>query len=339
MSAPLTPAVTVAVMTCNQGPFLAACLESLAAQTLRPLRLQLFDNGSGDETPEVLAAFRAQAPSDLAISVRRFDYRGGPAAFFNAVAPLLEGDLVIFQHGDDLAEPERAERLAALFRARPSALLAHSAATAVDAAGRPLEALDFAEPEPAAQPAHHARVQGYVLGATMAVRPRLFELFPPLDERAPEDTQLPFRAALAGEVACSPERLLRYRRHAASDSAPLHRLDGLAAVRQARRAILERMAAVAEMRLADIAHRLAEHPEEAARLDALPARVEASLAEARDEAALWCGGPGQRLAAALRLARRRRRARALLLYGATALAPALELRRRRRRRRLQEAAP
>ena len=194
-------------------------------------------------------------------------------------------------------------------------------------------------PPPGRQAPRYGRVQGYVLGATLAVRPALFSLFPPLDERAPEDTQLPFRAALAGEVAYSPERLLRYRRHAASDSAPLHRLDDLAAVRQARRVILERMAAVAEMRRADLAHRLAGHPEEAQRLAPLPATIEESLAEARDEAALWCGGAGQRLAAALRLARRRGSARALLLYGATALAPALELSRRRRRRRLQEAAP
>lgn len=324
--------VTVAVLTCNQGRFLSACLDSIAAQSLRPLRLQIFDNGSRDDTPALVETFRRRAPADIAISVHRFDYLGGPAAFVNAAAPLLQGEVVIFQHGDDVAEPERAARLAALFAARPRALLAHSAALATDAAGRPLETLSFPPVPPHAQAAHYARVQGYVLGATMAVRRVLLERFPPLDERAFEDAQLPFRAALAGEIAYAPERLLRYRRHGGNVTHALHSLASLAAARQARAEVLTRMAALAEIRRADLAHFLRCHPEARTRLARLDKAIAESLALAQDEAELWSRRLPQRLSAWRRLAGRGRGLRAALVSGLLATSPALEVWRRRRRR-------
>lgn len=47
--------VCALVLTCNRAPMLAQCLEHLDAQTRRPDHVLVVDNGSTDETPQVLA--------------------------------------------------------------------------------------------------------------------------------------------------------------------------------------------------------------------------------------------------------------------------------------------
>ncbi len=335
------PSVTLAVMTCNQADFLAASLESALAQDHRPLRLQIFDNGSQDATPAIIAAFHNRQVAGVAIESHRFDYLGGPAALLNAMAPMLRDDLVVLQAGDDLAEVARVRRLLPLFAADPAVLLAHSAVRVIDAEGRLLERIDYPPPPPAAQAAHYGRVQGHVLGAGLAIHRRLLSLFPPLDDRAFEDQQLPFRAALAGRIAYAPEPLLRYRRHAGNVTHALHSLASPAATRAARGAALLRLEALAEIRSGDLAYHLTTRPEQAGRLAALPQVIADSLALARDETALWDAMPGRRFAAWWRLrARQGSGLRALATTALTALWPALALyRRRRAQRRRWRAAP
>ena len=111
-----------------------------------------------------------------------------------------------------------------------------------------------------------ARVQGYVLGAGLAIRRRLLDAFPPLDDGAYEDTILPFRAALLGRVGYVPERLVRYRRHGDNVTHVLHDLSSVAAAMKASQLSLARLTHIAGLRHRDLDHVLQANPARRAEL-------------------------------------------------------------------------
>lgn len=326
------PPVTLVLMTYNQAPFLAEAIASALAQRYPRLTIVISDNASEDVTPAVIEAALAGYGGPHRVERRRYARNlGGPAEHVDAALAAADDDLVVFQHGDDLSAPERVAAIAAAF-ADPAVLLVHSAAQVIDRDGRPLEVLTYADPAPAAQRAYYARVQGHVLGATLAVRRGLAALFPPLDGRAFEDTLLPFRAALAGRVAYLAAPLVRYRRHDRNATQALHDLSSRAAAAAAAQAAARRLAIIAELRRADLAHWCESHPADSGCQPELEARIAASLAESATAAALHAPALGSRLAAVVAVARRKRRPRALALALLQALWPAGYVAWRRRRR-------
>lgn len=325
--------VTLVLMTTNQGDFLAEALAAALAQDYPNLTLLVSDNASSDATPDIVAAAFARYRGPHRLRSHRFaGHLGGPAAHMTAALALVEDAIVVFQHGDDASAPGRVSALVPLFD-DPAVQLAHSAVTVIDAAGQVLRQQSFAAPPREQQRAWFGRVQGHVLGATLALRRELMARFPPLDDRAFEDTTLPFRAALAGRVAYHPAPLLRYRRHGRNVTHALHDLSSRQAAGEAAQRSLERLRIIAGLRHGDLAHWRAEHPEEATALAALGPLIDRSLAEAEATADLACGGLGRRLRAAARLTLERPSARGLLLAGFQALMPGAYVAWRRGRRR------
>ncbi len=327
------PPVTLVLMTTNQGEFLAEALAAALAQDYPNLTLLVSDNASDDATPEIVARTLAAYRGPHRLRAHRFPrHLGGPAAHMTAALTLVEDEIAVFQHGDDASAAGRVSALVPLFD-DPAVLLAHSAVTVIDATGQILRQQTFPAPPMERQRAAYARVQGHVLGATLALRRGLMDRFPPLDDRAFEDTTLPFRAALAGRLAYHPAPLLRYRRHGRNVTHALHDLSSRQAAAEAARRSLERLRIIAELRRADLAHWRGEHPEEAAALAGLEPLIDRSLAEAEATAELACGGLAGRLRAAARLVRFRPSARGALMAGFQALLPGAYVARRRRRRK------
>jgi len=326
------PAVTLCVMTCNQGAYLAACLESVLAQTRRPDRILVADNGSSDETGNVLADFAARTAGRDDVEVLRLAYVGGPSALINALAPSLRGEIVVFQAGDDLAEPGRVARLEALFARDETILAAHSAVTVIDPAGRAVGALGY-DPPSQDQAAYFARVQSHVLGAGLAIRRRLLDVFPPLDDGAFEDTILPFRASLLGRVGYVDEPLVRYRRHHGNVTHALHDISSTAAAMRAAQLSLARLRHIAGLRRQDLGHVLQQQPERRAELAPLLAVIDASLAEAEANLALLDPRLGRRLWGLRRTLAAGARPRAAAVALGSALWPSLYVAYRRWRQR------
>lgn len=326
------PKVTLCLMTYNQSAFLPACLESALVQRRRPDRIVIADNGSTDATGAVLDAFAARHAARADITLRRLAYVGGPSALINALAPELAGEIVIFQAGDDLAEPERVGRLEALFDADPAVLAAHSAVTVIDPQSRAIGALDYDLPQ-RDQARHFARVQGHVLGAGLAIRRRLLDAFPPLDDGAYEDTILPFRAALLGRVGYAPERLVRYRRHHGNVTHALHDISSTRTAMQAMQLSLARLTHIATLRRRDLDLVLQRQPERRAELEPLYQVIDDSLQEAEISHALLDPRLSRRLWALRKTAAEGKGSRGFALALTSALAPGLYLAYRRRRRR------
>ena len=96
----------------NGELYLAEALDSILAQTYRPLDIIVADDGSTDGTPDVVAGYG-----------QRVRYVWQPNAGANAARNLglnaARGDFVAFLDADDLWHPEKLMRQMACFQARP----------------------------------------------------------------------------------------------------------------------------------------------------------------------------------------------------------------------------
>src|SRR5690242_8557747 len=102
--------VSVVVPAYNRGEGIAETIESIYAQTRLPDEVIVVDDGSTDDTPEVIRRFD-ERPGFR--SIRKPN--GGEASARNAGVELAGGDYVAFLDHDDLWKPEKLERQLATF--------------------------------------------------------------------------------------------------------------------------------------------------------------------------------------------------------------------------------
>lgn len=132
MSTEITPTVTAVIATRNRAASLAQALRSVADQRDIPLETIVVDDGSDDETPQML---RAWAASGADRRVVRVDRSVGGAQARNRGVAVARGEFVAFLDDDDVWRPEKTARQVARLRAVPTAVAA-SCAFVVHAPGR-----------------------------------------------------------------------------------------------------------------------------------------------------------------------------------------------------------
>ncbi len=96
------PLVSVVIPTYNRAHLVRAAVESVLAQTYRPLELIVVDDGSTDATGRVLAACGS-------VRVVRQTHTGMPGQARNAGARLARGEYLAFLDSDDLWLPQKLE--------------------------------------------------------------------------------------------------------------------------------------------------------------------------------------------------------------------------------------
>lgn len=99
--------ISVIVPAYNAAPWLCRCLDSLLAQTYRPLEVVVVNDGSTDHTAEVLKAY---AQAHLEVKVIRQRNSGVTSARMRGVAEAL-GEWIGFVDADDQVEPDMYRRL------------------------------------------------------------------------------------------------------------------------------------------------------------------------------------------------------------------------------------
>ena len=106
------PLISCIVPVFNGERFLAEALNSIMAQTYKPLEVIVADDGSSDETASVARGYGAQV---------RYLWQPnqGPAAARNLGLSRAQGDFLAFLDADDLWHHEKLERQMARSRARP----------------------------------------------------------------------------------------------------------------------------------------------------------------------------------------------------------------------------
>ncbi len=98
------PPLSIVVPTHNRAATLQRCIEALWAQRERPesCEVVIVDDGSSDETPEVVAALERHAPIPLTYVPQAAQ---GPAAARNCGIRAATGDVVLLLGDDIIAEP------------------------------------------------------------------------------------------------------------------------------------------------------------------------------------------------------------------------------------------
>jgi glycosyltransferase involved in cell wall biosynthesis len=104
--------VSCIVPVLNGERYLAEALDSIVAQSYRPIEIIVADDGSTDGTPTVAARYGDQVTF-------RSQATAGPAATRNLGLRAVRGAFVAFLDADDLWHPEKLARQLARFAARP----------------------------------------------------------------------------------------------------------------------------------------------------------------------------------------------------------------------------
>jgi len=129
----------------NGARHIAATLESLARQELRPDRVIIQDNGSTDNTREVVEPFVREHGFEWA----PLDEPTGPRENFNlALRFAAETEYLHLIPHDDLVQPDFFGRLIPELEPAVGCALAYSAYSVIDDAGKPLTSSDLRCPHP-----------------------------------------------------------------------------------------------------------------------------------------------------------------------------------------------
>ncbi len=117
------PLVSVVIPAYNAEDFVADAIDSVLAQSYRPVEVLVVDDGSTDATEEVVSAY------DAPVRCLRRD-NGGPAAARNTALRDAQGDYVAFLDADDLWHPRKLEVQVPILQSRPRVALCAGLMTA-----------------------------------------------------------------------------------------------------------------------------------------------------------------------------------------------------------------
>jgi glycosyltransferase involved in cell wall biosynthesis len=109
----MSPRVSVAITTFNQAPYIGDAIRSVLRQSYTNIEIIVVDDGSVDETPDVVAHFGHD--------VRYVRQKNrGVAGARNRAVEASRGELVAFLDGDDLWEPGKLARQVELYDRYPN---------------------------------------------------------------------------------------------------------------------------------------------------------------------------------------------------------------------------
>jgi hypothetical protein len=124
------PSVDIVVTNHNYGRFLPEAIESACGQTHPDVKVVVVDDGSSDDSREVLRRYEDRVEVVL-------KEQGGQASALNAGLDRCRGEVLLILDADDVLRPHAAERVAATFAARPELSKVQFPMAIVDAAGDP----------------------------------------------------------------------------------------------------------------------------------------------------------------------------------------------------------
>ncbi|MEP7213403.1 MAG: glycosyltransferase [Acidobacteriota bacterium] len=131
--------VSVVVPSYNHARFVERTLRSIFAQTRRPKKLIVIDDGSKDESAAIIESVLKDSPVDTEFRVRP---NRGLSSTLNEAFALTDTEFFAYIGSDDVWMPEFLEKQVALLESRPKAVLAFSHAYLIDADDRIIDRTD-----------------------------------------------------------------------------------------------------------------------------------------------------------------------------------------------------
>ncbi len=201
--------ISVIIPTYNYARFLGEAIDSVLAQTLPPLEIIVVDDGSTDDTTELLAAY-----GDRIRVLRQKNQGVGMAR--NAGIAAARGDYLAFLDSDDAWYPCKLELQMQRFAEQPELGLVHCGAETIDSQGRTLAMTTGGMEGHVAEAM--LRLDREVImpqGSSIVVPKGVAEEIGGYDVRLPpsEDWDFCYRIAARYPIGYVREVLVRYRLH------------------------------------------------------------------------------------------------------------------------------
>lgn len=203
------PTVSIVIPAYNQGQFLNEAIQSVLQQSYAPVELIVLDDGSNDETREVLANYGSQFRWESHANI-------GQAATLNKGWSMARGEIVGYLSADDLLHKNSVDRSVEILRSSPDAVLSYGDFDYIDVRGKALATVktppfDYAD----------MLLKGVCPpGPGAFFRRQAFERLGGWDVtlRRMPDYEFWLRLGLLGPFVRIPEVLASYRIHQASQS-------------------------------------------------------------------------------------------------------------------------
>lgn len=212
--------VSVALCTYNGARYLQAQLESIASQSQPPDELVICDDGSTDDTCEIIETF-VKKREGLVRFHRNLDRLGYTKNFEQAIS-LCKGDIIFLSDQDDVWLPKKIEKVNQVFAEEEGCGLVAVDATVTDEELRP-KGTTLLRSRAGVLPDRgsfaHLYAQSFKYGCTLAFRASLRELFLPISPHWGHDNWICFISSIFLRMVVIEEPLMFYRRHAASSGA------------------------------------------------------------------------------------------------------------------------
>lgn len=205
------PRFSVVIATYNNGRYLHETLDSVLAQRYRDFEIVVIDDGSTDDTSEVIKPYLER------VRYHRKD-NGGAATAWNAGIRRARGDYISLLAGDDHWEPYTLERVAAAFDAHPDVGFVAVNARVMDSRGQ-LTGAVYGKKSAGRFYTTRSLLWGDPGGASwFTVKREVLDRVGLHDEtlRSTEDNDLLLRISFATRMMNIEEPLMRYRVHGAS---------------------------------------------------------------------------------------------------------------------------
>ncbi|MBQ3434894.1 MAG: glycosyltransferase family 2 protein, partial [Selenomonadaceae bacterium] len=128
------PKVSVILTSYNHGAFVAAAIKSVLKQTFTDFELLLVDDGSQDDSQDIIKAF-----DDPRIKTFLYDENRGPVIAVSEAIESARGKYIAVHHSDDLWTPDKLEKQVAFLDSNENFAACFTWVEFVDEFGKPRE--------------------------------------------------------------------------------------------------------------------------------------------------------------------------------------------------------
>ncbi|MDH6423825.1 glycosyltransferase family 2 protein [Aurantimicrobium minutum] len=220
--------ISVAMCTYNGAKYVEEQLSSILKQSLLPSEIVISDDGSTDETLDIIESFWSKKnqtfplAADVSLTVIKNPLSLGVTKNFEQALLACQHPILALSDQDDIWQPDKLEKLVPLFEKDPKLLFVFTDSRLVDAAGKPLgvtsfQALVVSETERTAVTSGNSQAvflrRNLATGATVLLRRNLLDYATPFPSEWVHDEWLALVASFAGQVHMSDECLIDYRQH------------------------------------------------------------------------------------------------------------------------------
>jgi glycosyltransferase involved in cell wall biosynthesis len=216
--------ISVALCVYNGERFLAEQLASIEAQTLRVDELVVCDDGSTDNTLNILEKFSKKA--SFPIHIHQNTKQLGSTKNFEKCLRLCKGDIIFLCDQDDYWYPEKVAKQIQYLEENPTMEAVFSDGGLIDGdsklkEGRMWDAIQFdkvCQEKWKNGEAHQILFRGYVVtGATLAIRARVLSKLMPFPDGIKtmiHDSWIALLLSLTNQIGFVNKPLINYRIHA-----------------------------------------------------------------------------------------------------------------------------